>query len=266
MYMNTDFFQIEIAKVANTFEKISLQEMDGVKLMDRVDVKYLIPIHLLPALLCDAKNHYRILEINNERLMAYETLYYDTPDLALYHNHQSGRMKRYKVRFRNYVASNLSFFEIKFKNQKGRTIKTRIKQPNSMDSVLNDEKTNFLHEITPLSAETLKGNLMVNYQRITLVGKINTERLTIDLNLTFSSDLATKGFPEIAIAEVKQERLGASPIIDIFKKFALREGSISKYCLGVITTNKHVKHNRFKQKFLFLQKTINQYNQFVALG
>lgn len=77
--MTTDFFQIEIANAVNTFEKISLKEMDGVKLMNRVDVKYLVPIHLLPRLLCEAQKHYRILEINNERLCAYQTLYYDTP-------------------------------------------------------------------------------------------------------------------------------------------------------------------------------------------
>lgn len=264
--MTTDFFQIEIANAANTFEKISLKEMDGVKLMNRVDVKYLVPIHLLPRLLCEAQKHYRILEINNERLCAYQTLYYDTADLSLYHNHQTGRLNRYKVRSRNYVASNLSFFEIKFKNQKGRTIKTRIKKPNTMEASLNEAETKFLNEITPLNAELLKGNLMVDYQRMTLVCKTTAERLTIDLNLSFVSDLATKSFPEIAIAEVKQERIGASPIIDIFKKFALREGSISKYCLGVMTTQEQVKHNRFKQKFLYFQKTINQYKAIEAIG
>ncbi len=264
--MDTEFFQKEITKAASIFEKISLQEMDGVKLMNRVDVKYLVPIHLLPEVLNEAKKHYRILEINNERLCAYQTLYYDTADLALYHNHQSGRLNRYKVRSRNYVASNLSFFEIKFKNQKGRTIKTRIKQPNNMEATLNDENTKFLNEITPLNAELLKGNLMVDYQRMTLVCKTTAERLTIDINLGFVSDLATKRFPEIAIAEVKQERLGASPVIDIFKKHALREGSISKYCLGVMTTHEPVKHNRFKQKFLYLQKIVNQYKAIEAIG
>ncbi len=264
--MENDFFQFEIANIANTFDKISLHEMDGVKLMDRVDVKYLIPVHLLPSVLSEAKKHYLMLEINNERLSTYETLYYDTADLALYHDHQTGRANRYKIRFRNYVASNLSFFEIKFKNQKGRTIKTRIKQPSKIEPLLIGEKAMFLNDTTPLNANTLKGNLKVYYKRMTLVSKTTPERLTIDLNLAFSSDLATKSFPEIAIAEVKQERIGASPIIEIFKKFALREGSISKYCLGVITTQSKVKHNRFKQKYMHLQKAINQYKAFVAVG
>jgi hypothetical protein len=111
--MNIDDFLAKINDEACLFEKITLDQMEGVKLMDRIDVKYLIPLHLLPIVLQDAREHYKLLEINNERLCSYETLYYDTEDYQLYHSHQSGRLNRYKVRFRNYVDSNLSFFEIK---------------------------------------------------------------------------------------------------------------------------------------------------------
>ncbi|MFN3849683.1 MAG: polyphosphate polymerase domain-containing protein [Spirosomataceae bacterium] len=260
--MNTEFFLSEVEAEAWKFEKISLQEMEGVKLMDRVDVKYLIPLHLLSAVLADAQKHYKLLEINNQRLCAYETLYYDTEDLSLYHNHQAGRTNRYKVRFRNYVGSNLSFFEIKHKNNKGRTIKKRIKQPYEADLILNEEESHFLHEITPLSSNQLKGNLWVNYSRMTLVNKTSAERLTIDVNLTFHSNLETKGYHQMAIAEVKQERIGASPIIDIFKKYNIRSGSISKYCLGVISLYENVKYNRFKSKLIHLHKILNQYDSF----
>lgn len=260
--MNTEFFLKEVEEEAWKFEKISLQEMEGVKLMDRVDVKYLIPLHLLPAVLADAQEYYKLLEINDERLCAYETLYYDTDDLSLYHNHQAGRTNRYKVRFRNYVGSKLSFFEIKHKNNKGRTIKKRIKQPNETDVVLNDEKSDFLHQITPLSSSELKGNLWVNYSRMTLVNKTSAERLTIDVNLTFHSQTQTKGYHQLAIAEVKQERIGASPIINIFKKYNIRSGSISKYCLGIISLFEGVKHNRFKAKLIHLHKILNQYDSF----
>lgn len=53
----------EIKEKADQFCKTSLREMEGVKLMDRVDVKYLIPLYLLPKVLEEAKAHYRILEI-----------------------------------------------------------------------------------------------------------------------------------------------------------------------------------------------------------
>lgn len=260
--MNTEFFLKEVEAEAWKFEKISLQEMDGVKLMDRVDVKYLIPLHLLPAVLVDAQEHYKLLEINNERLCAYETLYYDTDDLSLYHNHQAGRTNRYKVRFRNYVGSQLSFFEIKHKNNKGRTIKKRIEQPQEANVVLNNEESDFLHQITHLSSKQLKGNLWVNYSRMTLVNKTSAERLTIDLKLSFYNEKKSKGYHQVAIAEVKQERIGASPIIDIFKKYNIRSGSISKYCLGIISLFEGVKHNRFKAKLIHLHKILNQYDSF----
>jgi hypothetical protein len=264
--MNTESLINKINEEAWLFEKITLDEMDSVKLMDRMDVKYLIPLNLLPLVLHEAREFYKLLEINNERLCSYETLYYDTEDYKLYHSHQSGRLNRYKVRFRNYVGSNLSFFEIKHKNNKGRTLKTRIKQPNNFEEILNNEKAEFLEKTTPLSAVELKGNLMVNYKRMTLVNKTSKERLTFDLDLTFIKDQNEVIYNQLVVAEVKQEKLGASPIIDVFKKYNLRAGSISKYCLGVMSTDRDVKHNRFKTKFLHLKKIITQYDSFARTG
>lgn len=259
---NYNIFLNSIGKQTRDFEKITLQEMEGVKLMNRVDVKYLIPIHLLPSILEDAQRHYKILEVNQDRICPYETLYYDTNDFDLYKTHQCGHTNRYKIRFRNYVNSNLSFFEIKFKNNKGRTIKTRIKQPTEAQLFLNNEAADFLHNQTPLEASTLVGNLWVKYNRITLVSKTSAERLTIDLNLNFESGSQQKNFSDVAIAEVKQEQLSGSPIIEIFRKYQLREGSISKYCLGIMSTFENIKFNNFKPKFLYLQKILNQ-NQYV---
>jgi hypothetical protein len=113
-----------------------------------------------------------------------------------------------------------------------------------------------------LSAVELKGNLMVNYKRMTLVNKTSKERLTFDLDLTFIKDQNEVIYNQLVVAEVKQEKLGASPIIDVFKKYNLRAGSISKYCLGVMSTDRDVKHNRFKTKFLHLKKIITQYDSF----
>lgn len=262
--MITESLLNKINDEAWLFEKTTLDQMDSVKLMDRVDVKYLIPLNLLPEVLHDARQFYKLLEINKELLCSYETLYYDTEDYQLYHSHQAGRVNRYKVRFRNYVGSNLSFFEIKHKNNKGRTLKTRIKQPNTFEEVLSKEKAEFLEKTTPLSAYELKGNLMVNYKRMTLVNKTSKERLTLDLDLTFIKDQNEVIYNQLVVAEVKQEKLGASPIIDIFKKHSLRAGSISKYCLGVMSTNQEVKHNRFKTKFLHLKKIITQYDSFAS--
>ena len=111
---------------ATHYYPVSLEEMDQVKLMDRVETKFVFNLDSLPRLLSHMETGYRILEISGTRSHCYHTVYYDTPALELYHLHQRGRLNRYKIRFRKYCDSELSFFEIKFKNNKGRTIKKRI--------------------------------------------------------------------------------------------------------------------------------------------
>jgi hypothetical protein len=258
--MTPAFYIKEIKEIASQFDKIDLTQMDGVSLMNRVDVKYIIPIHLLPLILEEALPLYRILEVKGERLSAYESKYFDTQDLDLYHHHQSGKGSRYKIRFRTYLNSSLSFLEIKHKNNKGRTIKKRIE--GTPEDVFSPQMSQFLEKTSPYHPCDIQENLGVYYRRMTLVNRTSPERLTIDINLQFQGNNQEVTFPKIAIAEVKQEQLGASPIINIFRKYNLREGSISKYCLGVISTQPTIKYNRFKTKYLHLQKTINQYDLF----
>src|SRR5687767_7859268 len=116
-----------ISEALLQFAPISLDEMDGVKLMDRTDTKFLFKAEQLPAFLEQLATSYRVLEINDRRICRYETLYFDTADFQLYLCHQNGKLNRYKVRFRRYVESDVSYFEVKLKNNKGRTIKTRVK-------------------------------------------------------------------------------------------------------------------------------------------
>jgi VTC domain len=254
------FHKQKVIEQITQFEPISLQEMEGVKLMDRVDSKYLIPLNLLPEILSNIKPYYKVLEIKEIRLSRYETQYFDFNNFELYHNHQAGKTNRYKVRFRKYVETDLCFFEIKHKNNKGRTKKSRIKQPEKIENTLNAQETAFLASKTPLDGQLLEGNLWVYYNRLTLVNKFSTERLTIDLDLTFRHHQNTAEFPKVVIVEVKQEKLSPSPITQILRSKQLNEGSISKYCLGIISLNPHIKYNRFKLKYLHLNKIIKIYD------
>ena len=96
------------------FDPITLKEMDGVKLMDRTDTKFTFNISNLPSILEAAKAHYRILDIEGNRISRYKTLYFDTDDFNLYNEHHCGKLNRYKIRHRTYVESNLGFLEVKF--------------------------------------------------------------------------------------------------------------------------------------------------------
>jgi hypothetical protein len=102
-----------IQTLLHEFESISLDEMDRVKLMNRVDTKFAFSfrelLDFLPQLVAD----YFVLEINGIRTPRYESLYFDDDALSFYNDHHNGRMNRFKVRIRNYVDSSLYFLEIK---------------------------------------------------------------------------------------------------------------------------------------------------------
>ena len=230
--------------------------MDSVKLMDRTDTKFVFKKTQLLSVLPELLDNYRILDVNGNRISRYESLYFDTPNFELYRKHHCGKQNRYKVRFRKYVESELSFFEVKFKSNKGRTIKKRVKEK-QIDGVIHDKANNLLMANSPLNAAELEAKLWVNYSRITLVNKSSPERVTLDINLQFKSDKQLKTIENIVIAEVKQDKAKGSIFIKLMKKQHIRQGSISKYCFGVISLfDKIIKYNNFKSNIINLNKTL----------
>ncbi|MEP7264116.1 MAG: polyphosphate polymerase domain-containing protein [Bacteroidota bacterium] len=244
-----------ISNILETFETISLEEMDRVRLMNRVDVKYTFRDDQLGDFLIKLKEHYRILEVSGCRSSRYESLYFDTPEFDLYHKHHSGRLNRYKIRLRKYVESNLHFFEIKFKNNKGRTLKNRIKQQQVIQTIEGNAEE-FLALHTTLPAEGLEPKLWVNYNRITLVHRTIAERVTLDLNLVFKTNEETREIPNLVIAEVKQDKVSTSAFVRLMRDNFIREGSISKYCFAVTVLFRE-KFNNFKSQ-LHLYKKITK--------
>jgi hypothetical protein len=229
----------------NSFEPITLEEMDKVKLMDRMDSKYMFNILHLPKLLLDCKAHYFVVNINGKRSSGYDTQYYDTEDYRLYNHHHSGKLNRYKIRQRTYIESDLSFLEVKFKDNKGRTTKDRVKlKAGSIDQRAKD----FLEKETPLKLDELQPSVKIFYNRITLVHKDLTERITIDVNLTVSKDGSSREFNNLVIAEVKQNKASASEFTKLMRELRVKQGGMSKYCIGVSNLVNAVKKNNFKEK------------------
>ncbi len=231
--------------------------MDSVKLQDRVDTKFMFHDSFLPNVLQKMTLDYKILEVSDFRYSNYETLYFDTDDFALYLQHHNGKLNRFKFRSRKYVESNLHFFEVKFKSNKGRTVKDRIKH-HEIVKELHGKAKEFLVETSGYDAELYKAQLWVNYRRHTFVNKHSQERLTIDTNLTFLDDRNQKNYNGLVIAEVKQDSAhDKSPFIELMKKYHVRNKSISKYCLGVISLHPEIKKNRFKETLLYLNKLVS---------
>lgn len=250
---STDLMHKDISQLLCSFDPITLAEMDSVKLLDRMDTKFIFNHNQLSYILEGLDQYYKILDVNGVKQSRYETLYFDTPDYQLYLNHHNGRKNRYKVRYRKYVDSDLIFFEVKYKNNKGRTIKSRVKR-NNIEEVIEGESARLINEKTSLQAKDLQSNLWVNYSRITLVKKSGPERLTLDIDLHFKKDDRDIAYENLVIAEVKQEKVGFSPFINMMKLNHIRKGSISKYCFGVISLLSFIRKNNFKRHLLTVNK------------
>jgi hypothetical protein len=245
----------DIRDILKNFVPVTLNEMDGKKLMTRTDTKFVFPQWQLPLVLEALQQDYQVLDVEGNRISRYESLYFDTPDFDLYHQHQRGKLNRHKIRYRKYVESDLNFFEIKFKSNKNRTIKNRVEQE-KIQNIIADKAEKLLGKNTGLRAEDLEPKFWVNFSRITLVNKHCAERTTLDLDLHFHRNGTQNHVENLVIAEVKQESNGHSPFIRLMKKHHIRPGSLSKYCFGVISLFKDIKQNNFKRNLRKINKVI----------
>ena len=235
---------------------ISLAEMESVKLMNRIDTKFVVPACLLPEMLRLAQADYYIQEIDGQRFAAYDTLYYDTPDMQMYIRHHDRQLRRQKIRVRTYIDSDLTFLEVKNKNNKGRTKKKRIVvQTNDLQDI-DAGRREWLAGKAWYDVATLQPQLHTRFERITLVNRAKTERLTIDTALRWENVQTgqTAALGDAVVVELKRDGNQPSGMLDILRSLRIKPLSMSKYCIGVALTNPTVKNNRFRPKLRKIQK------------
>ena len=244
----------KIENIINQFDPIDLKQMDEVSLMKRVDKKFTLPIDKLLELLPVLSKNYKCLEINNNRIFTYSTEYFDTKDCKMFLAHQNEKQNRYKIRFRDYVESKLSFLEIKFKTNKSETIKKRIKV-DFKDHSINELENKFISDHTIFNPKNIKSKLKNYFKRITLVSLKNKERVTIDFGLNFEGENKKNDQPLLAIIEVKKDKNNLySEIFSMMKQIGIRDNNFSKYAIGSVLTNSDLKYNRFKERLIQLNK------------
>ena len=231
-----------------SFAPISLEQMSGVKLMNRTDTKFVTTTERLRLLLQMAQGDYYIQEIDGERNMEYDTTYFDTTAFDMYRQHQYGHTNRQKIRFRTYVSSHLQFMEVKTKNNHGRTKKKRI-EVTDMD-VMDAVKREFLEKHLRYGVDTLQPAINNQFRRITLVNHAKTERLTIDSELCFHNLVSgiDKDMGDLVIIELKRDGLVYSPVLEMLRQLRIHPHGFSKYCMGSALTNPDLPVNRFKTK------------------
>ncbi len=238
---------------------IGLDDMKAVRLMNRVDQKYMASFCQLEELLERVAGRYYVQHIADNPIAPYRTLYFDTADLAMYTMHHNKKLNRQKLRVRTYRSTDTTFFEIKNKDNKKKTRKVRIPIDVSLfDSCLEvPDVAHFVDERTPYPVASLHECLENRFERITLVDKGMKERVTIDSGISFHNRATgvDADISHLLVIEVKHE-VGA-PMSDIEK--ALHEMHIlprrmSKYCIGTALTDPGAKQNRFKSKLLYINK------------
>jgi hypothetical protein len=226
----------------------ALAELETVSLLNRVDTKFLLPVSQLDALLPDLARTYRVLDVDGRRLHQYRTLYFDTPGFDLYRRHHAGQAVRYKVRSRAYVDSGLAYFEIKAKNERGRTSKHRV-STETLLTELTPAAEALLAEHAPAGERPVEPKLRNDFLRITLVGKACAERVTLDLGIQFECDGRTAILPGAVIAELKQSGVDEqSPFMRLMHAAGRAPTSVSKYCIGVALLVRGVEHDAFESK------------------
>lgn len=247
----------ELTQFLSNFSPISLEEMDHVKLLDRIDTKFVIQVEQLPEIFLKMAPQYKLLVIDEEYIHPYETLYFDTPGYQLYLMHHNGKRNRYKLRCRKYVNSGISYFEIKSKTNTCRTVKKRMRV-DSIPELLTEPMLAYIKEHVQSSTGQYLPALSVYFERITFVNKKANERLTVDINLRYQQNGVSHSIEKIAIIEVKQEKHSQSPFRQMMKQNRQQKNYLSKYCLGMTCLNSALKRNRFKQKINTLNKLIHE--------
>ena len=248
--------------ILDGFAPVSLEEMDAVRLMNRVDTKYLTDEATLAGVLRDAAAAgYRVLVAGGARVSPYDSVYFDTPELRMFSDHHNQRLRRQKVRTRAYVNSGDAFLEIKRKNNRGRTKKKRTAIPMAElpDFRADAAACRYLADWSDFGAEEISPSLETLFQRVTLVNPALTERITIDTDLrfrNFRTGLETT-LGEAVIIELKQDGRAASPMKGILLDHRVKPARISKYCIAVTLTDPSARAGRFKEKVRLLEKTIH---------
>lgn len=244
-----------IEQLLELLEPITLEQMSSIRLMNRTDTKFVTNKQHLARLLEMAQGHYYAQFNEGSRIADYKTTYWDTDTHHFFTEHHNGRAPRQKVRVRTYMDSQITFLEVKTKNNHGRTKKKRIEVPDQENLVGGDE---FVSKLVRFGLDEMHPTVQNRFHRITLVNYGKTERLTIDFDVRFvnkETGLET-GTGDLVIIELKRDGNVPSPVLDILRRLRIKPSGFSKYCIGSVMTNKALKQNLFKPKLVRIGKLV----------
>jgi len=245
----------QIDDLLQHLKPITLEEMSEIRLMNRTDTKFVTNKEKLVELLRLAQGKYYAQVIEGQKISNYMTTYWDTQRHDFYLEHHNGKRPRQKVRVRTYLDSDITYLEVKTKNNHGRTKKKRVEVP-SQEITGENGNEEFLQKLVHRGMGDIHPTVRNLFHRITLVNYGKTERLTIDFDVQFENMETQReaNVGPLVIIELKRDGNVFSPVLDILRQLRIKPSGFSKYCIGSVMTNKALKHNMFNQRMVTLSK------------
>ena len=248
----------------SAFSRSSLEDAKAVAFLNRFDTKFVLTKADVPLFLKNMENDYSLLQIGNDVVQSYATVYFDTPDLLCFNMHHNKRANRFKFRTRKYLSNGKIYNEIKQKQNTGKTVKFRQRRDGLEDEIpvhnpnvaalpplenLTDYDEHFLSLLNNNGygfASDLTPSLHVYFNRVTFLNKHFPERMTLDTGLSYGYDGMNLMLYNTAIVELKREKGPQRTVSQrFFRSIHKNPGGFSKYAVGISLTHPNAKKNRF---------------------
>lgn len=224
---------------------------------NRKEFKFLLPLNIIPDLLEFLKSDYFLITEDGNPVHKYRTLYFDTDDFKFFNLHRQGKYNRIKIRIREYKTLQVnSFMECKRKVKGRHTHKFRVQIENADPNALQQK---FILENLAkynLQPKDLRNNLTISYDRIFLLSKDRKRRVSIDYDISATSDKAepTDVIPDYAVLEIKDDNTPKKIINYLKRKHSIRQTRFSKYCVSLCLLEDKIKKNKWKQVLKYHNK------------
>ncbi|UOE42954.1 polyphosphate polymerase domain-containing protein [Agromyces larvae] len=244
-----------------TLAPVSLDELNTrAELLTRVDRKYLLPLADLPRVLDRLPAGTLALEIDGARAQRYESVYFDTADLVSFTLAARGRRRRFKVRTRSYLGSDLAFLEVKTRGGRAVTVKDRVAVDPDATTALSGDGHAYARDVLDESGIGAPSDLHLDavlttrYRRATLLvpatGARPESRATVDLDLTWVDRGRGGSFPTVMTTPdrvIVETKSGASAgeVDHALWACGHRPTRISKYATGLAALRPGLPANRW---------------------
>lgn len=226
-------------------QTVTLDELCALPdLQTRIDRKYVVPHQDATWLLGGLTGH-AALEIGDRTALAYESVYFDTPDLACFRAAAHGRRHRFKVRTRTYLDTRVCLVEAKTAGSRGETVKRRAPYPFADRGGLLDEARLVLEEWLGPELPELVPTLVTTYWRTTFVDRSTGSRITLDADVrATTTDGRSSAVCHGLLVETKTTG-AATPTDRLLWAHGIRPARISKYAVGLAALTPELRANRW---------------------